>query len=235
MKIDDTSGIAETILAVGDCNTLGVGNLLGASYPERVAYALGKPVDNFGYTMATSREGLSLLRDNLSVQHSCVIIQFGLVDSYSTFKYAPYVLYYPDNLFRKQCRSIVKKIKKVCRNSGLNRTLGEVSVVPEEEYYANMLAMVHMCGPRTVLLPETIPHHDKQRNAAIQRYNQLLARIAATCANCHLIDLYAAFDAHLATYYTDKTHANAEGYAYIAEHITGILLKNDVCPALPTQ
>lgn len=233
MKIDDASDSVGTILAVGDCNTLGVGNLLGASYPERVARALGMPVANYGYTMATSREGISLLRDNLSVRHSCVFIQFGLVDAYSTFKYAPYVLYYPDNPLRKQFRSIVKKIKKICRNRGLNRTLGEVSVVPEEEYYANMLAMVQMCAHRIVILPETLPHHDQQRNAAIRRYNRVLARIAARHDNCHVVDLYAEFDAHLTTYYTDKTHANAAGYAYIAKSITRILRKEGICPAFP--
>lgn len=54
------------ILAVGDCNTSGVGKLIGHSYPERVEQRLNVAVTNCGHTMATSREGYYLLRGIIS-------------------------------------------------------------------------------------------------------------------------------------------------------------------------
>ena len=75
-----------TILAVGDCNTLGAGEFRNNGYPERLADLTGATVKNCGFTMSTTREGLHLLGDNLEPGHGCVIIQFGLVDSYATFR-----------------------------------------------------------------------------------------------------------------------------------------------------
>ena len=132
----------KSILAVGDCNTLGAGEFRNNGYPERVGELLGVSVKNCGYTMSTTREGVYLLEDNLEEQHDCVIIQFGLVDSYATFRYSPYVLYFPDNPLRKQLRSLVKKYKKICRRRGLNEKFGEVPVVPAAEYERNLRRMV---------------------------------------------------------------------------------------------
>ncbi len=77
------------LLAVGDCITLGVGECLGNSYPERAGKRLGCPVTNRGYTLSTSREGIHLLHDNLQTGHDSVILQFGVADSHLSFRYAP--------------------------------------------------------------------------------------------------------------------------------------------------
>jgi lysophospholipase L1-like esterase len=207
------------ILAIGDCNMLGVGELQGAAYPERVADMLGMSLQNNAYTMSTTREGLQLLQDNLSSEHENVFIQFGLVDSYFTFKYSPYILYYPDTFFRKQLRSIVKKYKKICRNCGLNKKLGEINVVAPDEYQENLSRMVRLCGERAVILLETLPHYEERRNPAIQQYNTLLKQVAATASNCHVIELYDDFAANMEKFYVDATHANAEGYAFIASRV----------------
>ena len=127
------SSFSKGILAIGDCITSGVSNYLGNSYPERVGMALNVPVKNCGKGMCSSREGIALLRDNDSEEFDCVIIQFGLKDAYSTFKYSPNILYYPDNFIRKQLRSIVKKYKKICKKIGLNELLGTAKVVSEHE------------------------------------------------------------------------------------------------------
>ncbi len=173
--------------------------------------------------MSTTREGIHLLKDNLRKEHDLVIIQFGLVDSYSTFKYAPYVNYYPDNVFRKQLRSIVKKYKKSCRKLGLNRKYGEVPVVPAEEYEQNIRCMVRICKGKNVILPETIPNLQEKRNRAIGEYNAILKTIASVEENCTLLPLYDAFSRNMADYYQDGTHANAEGYDYIARRIVDLL------------
>lgn len=214
---------AGAILAVGDCNTLGVGPCRGDSCPERVARQLGMPVTNRGYTMSTSREGRYLLSDALADEHRLVIIQFGLVDAYRTLGCAPYVLYYPDNFVRKQARSILKKIKKISRKSGLNRLLGEQPVVPMAEYQANISWMVERCAGRRVILPETIPHHDSSRNDLIKQYNRALATIASHFPMCHLVETYADFSANQHIFYADATHANALGYELIAAKIVAKL------------
>ena len=113
------SSVSQGILAIGDCITSGVSHCLGNSYPERVGMALNVRVKNCGKAMCSSREGITLLRDNESDEFDCVFIQFGLKDAYSTFKYSPNILYYPDNFMRKQLRSIVKKYKKICKKIGL--------------------------------------------------------------------------------------------------------------------
>ena len=205
------------MLAVGDCIMLGVEECLDNSYPEKIATALGGKVKNCGTPMCTSREGRTLLNDNLSDAYDCIFLQFGLADAYFTFTYAPYVLYYPDNFFRKQVRSIVKKYKKICRKSGLSKRLGESQVVPQDEYRANFLQMIEQCGERTIIIPETIPNQETYRNEALQRYNAELKMIADSKSNCHLISLFDDFLPHFSDFYLDIGHPNAAGYQYIAE------------------
>ena len=216
------------ILAVGDCITLGVEQCLGNSYPEKTAKALGVKIKNSGYTMSTTREGLALLNDNLSDDYDCIFLQFGLADAYYTFRYAPYIPYYPDHFFRKQLRSIVKKYKKICRNTGLSKRFGESQVVSEAEYSANFLHMINQCEERMVIIAETIPHHETHRNGAIQRYNTLLKMITDTRTNCHLIRLFDDFLPHFSDFYLDQGHPNDAGYQHIADKILVYIKTNQM-------
>lgn len=215
------------IVAVGDCNTLGAGPNHKSSYPERVGAALGAAVCNTGFTMSTTREGIHLLSDHIN-DADCVMIQFGLVDSYKTFKYSPYFLYYPDNPARRLLRSVAKKYKKICRKKGLNRSIGEVNVVPVEEYEKNLRQMVKLCGSRLVLLIDTVPNKELQRNGEIQKYNSVLEKVAADYSNCLRVELYDIFEDNLGKFYMDSTHCNAAGYDVIAakviEHLRRSLL-----------
>ncbi len=208
------------ILAIGDCNTLGVAEFTENSYPERLGQALHKHVRNSAYTMATTREGIRLLKDNISEDTVLLLIQFGLVDSYQTFIYAPYVLYYPDNFLKKQGRSLVKKYKKLCRKYGLNRRFGEKKVVPELEYKNNLEQMILSAGNAPVLLIDTIPHKQQERNPRILRYNEILDELAATHHNCRRIHLYKHFLENMDCFYADETHCNSKGYAYITDVLT---------------
>ena len=208
------------ILAVGDCNTKGIRQYVGKSYPELVAKNFSCPVKNCGFTMSTTREGISLLQDNLTAEIDVVFIQFGLVDSYTTFRYAPYVLYYPDSFWRKMYRNVIKKYKKTCRKIGLHEKIGKCNVVSEEEYESNIREMITRCGSRGVFLPETIPHHDSSRNRRIMRYNEILKDIADDFQGCHLVRAYDEFSMNMETYYHDATHMNGAGHTALSKRIT---------------
>jgi len=216
------------ILAVGDCIVSGVKELRGNSYPERVGKVFNVTVKNCGTTMSSSREGIHLLRDNLSDDFDCVIIQFGVKDSYSSFKYAPNILYYPDNVIRKLMRSIVKKYKKICRNMGLNKRFGEVPVVPETEFRENILNLIHQCRKRHIILPEIIAHQEARRNPSIKQYNSILQELAQSRKNCCFVKLFDVFLENMPEFYLDEGHPNDIGYTYIADEIVRCLAGKNV-------
>lgn len=213
------TSFSKGILAIGDCITSGVSNCLGNSYPERVGMALNVPVKNCGKAMCSSREGITLLRDNDSEEFDCVIIQFGLKDAYLTFKYSPNILYYPDNFIRKQLRNIVKKYKKICKKIGLNELLGTARVVSEHDYRNNILKMVDQCQGRQIILPEIIPSQELYRNESLQQYNKILEQIAKSRNNCLYISIFDDFLKKIPEYYLDVGHPNAIGYGHISEKI----------------
>lgn len=211
------------IIAVGDCNTLGADPLEGKSFPERLGKLIGADVMNLGHTMATTREGINLLRDSFLDDVDCVFIQFGLVDSYKTFKFSPYILYYPDNFLRKQIRSVVKKYKKTCRKIGLNKYLGEVNVVTIDEYEDNIRKMIEYVIPRTVVLIDTIPSKKLELNCEIRKYNKTLTSICEEYPNCIKVDLEVFFKENFDNFYLDQTHCNKLGCDYIAQKIRDAL------------
>ena len=213
----------KTMLALGDCNTLGVGKLHQNGYPRRAAARLGMHLRNCAWTMATTREGINLLQDHMSPEVEIVLIQFGLVDSYLTFRFAPYVLYYPDNPLRKQYRSLVKSYKKFCRRRGLHRLFGSCEVVEPEEYERNLETMIATAGSARVLLLETIPHHQQRRNHNIRRYNEILATIARRHRRVDRIALYDRFTSDMERLYLDETHCNAAGHELIARCVVEAL------------
>ena len=207
------------ILAIGDCNTLGSNELANDSYPERLGSYYKAEVINTGLTMSTSREGIELLKHHFDDDVDCVTIQFGLADSYKTFKYAPYIPYYPDNIVRKQIRRLVKKYKKISRRVGLSKRLGEVNVVPFEEYRDNYRKMIESTQGKLVILLETIPNQITWRNSEIVRYNGIIRQLAAEYPNCIFIELYDHFLKRFNDFYLDPTHSNEKGYNFIAEQI----------------
>ena len=216
------------LLAVGDCITLGIQDCLGNSYPEKLGARLGCRVTNRGFTMSTSREGKNLLEDNLREDHDCVILQFGVADSHMTFRFAPYVLYYPDRSSRKFFRNIVKKYKKLAKRYGLNQRFGEARVVSEHEYRANFLQMIDWCGDRQVILPETIPHQETFRNPAIKRYNEILEDLSRPRDNCIYVEVFDDLVDNMGALYLDKGHPNGLGYELIADKIVSALARRTV-------
>lgn len=210
------------ILALGDCNTLGVQNLKANAYPERVAKALNKTVKNCGFTMSTTNEMLHFFQNFKDNETEIILIQYGLVDSWKTFKYAPYVLYYPDNKIRKVFRKIVKKYKKIAKKIGLNKLLGVSNVVALEAYKNNIELVIEKSQDCTIFLISTIPNLDDiSRNGEIIRYNQALFRLSEQYSHVHFIDLYNDF-INKPEYYLDNTHMNELGHEIITQKILSV-------------
>jgi len=210
-----------TVLALGDCNTLGVKDLKGNAYPEKFASALGKRVDNCGFTMSTTYEMLHFFEDFKEQEKEIILIQYGLVDSWKTFKYAPYVLYYPDNAIRKIFRKIVKKYKKIAKKIGLNKLLGVSNVVALDMYENNIKTVLEKTRESTVFLIDTIPNLEISRNSEIVRYNQVLSRLSKQYDHVHYVEVYDDF-LDKPEYYLDNTHMNEQGYERITKNILSV-------------
>jgi lysophospholipase L1-like esterase len=213
------------ILALGDCNTLGVKSLKGSAYPEKFARTLGKTVKNCGFTMSTTQEMLYLFEDFKGQEKEIVLIQYGLVDSWKTFKYAPYVLYYPENSIRKIFRKIVKKYKKIAKNMGLNKLLGVSNVVALDDYRNNIKTVLQETRKSIVFLIDTIPNLEISRNNEIMRYNQVLSELSNEYEHVHYVEVYDDF-LDRPKYYLDNTHMNEKGYEQITQKILSVYLKS---------
>ena len=209
------------ILALGDCNTLGIQHLKGDAYPERFAKALNKSVDNCGFTMSTTNEMLYFLEDFKKDDTEIILIQYGLVDSWKTFKYAPYVLYYPDNSMRKIFRKIVKKYKKIAKTIGLNRLLGVLNVVDIQEYQSHIESLIQRSQDCKIFLISTVPNLDATRNSEIERYNEVLSQLSQTHDHVYYVQVYDDFLAH-PDYYLDKTHMNDTGYDILTQELLSV-------------
>jgi len=209
------------ILALGDCNTLGTQYLMGNAYPERFAKVLNKNVDNCGFTMSTTNEMLHFFQDFKDKKTEIILIQYGLVDSWKTFKYAPYVLYYPDNKIRKIFRKIVKKYKKIAKRIGLNKLLGVSNVVDLEVYRNNMESVIQKSKDCTIFLISTIPNLDTSRNSEIVRYNEVLSQLSEQYTHVYHVEVYNDFLDH-PEYYVDNTHMNEAGYEIITQKILSV-------------
>jgi len=212
------------ILALGDCNTLGDIHYENNSFPERFARKIEAHVKNCGYTMTTTREMIYFAKENLQTAN-IILIQYGLVDSWLTFKYSPYVLYYPDNFLRKIARKIVKKYKKTARKIGLNKLIGARNVVPIDEYKNNIKALVADNQNKIFILIDTVPNNHLNRNENIKKYNKILKEIARKYKNCYYLDIYEIFINNLDNYYLDATHINDIGYDAITNKLLELYKK----------
>ncbi|TLP37798.1 SGNH/GDSL hydrolase family protein [Arcobacter arenosus] len=211
--------MSKKILALGDCNTEGDVHFRNNAFPERFAKQIDFECINCGYTMSTTKEMINFYNDNISEEIDVILIQYGLVDSWRTFKYSPYVLYYPDSFFRKLGRKIIKKYKKIARSLGLNTLFGSKFSVSPEEYKRNIEKIVNDSKDKLVFLIDTIPNKDLKRNIYIKQYNSILDEISTNNKNCHKVNLYDEFEKNLDNFYLDETHINDKGYDLIAKRL----------------
>ena len=207
------------ILALGDCNTLGYAESYHNSFVEKFAKLVNKKVKNCGYTMSTTREMLYFYKEFYKDDLEIILVQYGLVDSWKTFKYSPYVLYYPDNFLRKVYRKIVKKYKKIARKFYLNKLFGEKFVVPLEEYRFNLEYVINNSKNQKVFLIETPPNKETNRNKYIKIYNKVLLELADKYNNCYVIKIYDELENRMDDFYLDNTHLNEKAYNFVANKI----------------
>jgi lysophospholipase L1-like esterase len=216
------------LLFLGDCNTQGIKDNYLNSYPEKLAKYLNIDIINAGYTMSTTYEMIELHKKYFSTDISAIFIQYGLVDSWKTFKYSPYVLYYLDSFFRKIARKIVKKYKKITKNMGMQNYFGTKYVVNKDIYIQNILQIINKSDV-PIFLIQTVPNKESFRNKYIKYYNKLLDDIAIN-NNCHLIEIYDYFEDNLDRLICDDgTHINDEGYDYISNEILEYIKKENIC------
>jgi hypothetical protein len=207
------------LLSLGDCNTQGIAETESFAYPVLLARRLGVPVRNCGLAMATIREGWEHAQRQLSADTAYLTIQFGLVDSWLTFRGAPYVLYYPDNPGRRLLRKLVKRLKKSARKLGIHKWLGEAHVVSPEEYRARLIAIIQLARQRSpdvrIALIATAPTVVPDRNPGIEKFNGIMRRVAEETKCCY-IDGYTPFVGK-PELILDSVHLNREAHATVSE------------------
>ncbi|MGB1950383.1 MAG: SGNH/GDSL hydrolase family protein [Marinobacter sp.] len=213
-------------IAYGDCNTEGLKDYHEPVWPELVARHLGQRLVNCGHTMSTTRELLRYARAFPPGDYQVAFIQYGLVDSWQVFRGAPYVLYYPDNPFRKIARKLVKKIKKLGRRLHLLQRLGAVEQVPLAEYLGNVSRVMGLAPQTRFVLVATPPNLDEPRNPRIRTYNQALRDLAKQHHNAVVADAYdQLWASRSACLMADGTHLSAEGHRVVAKAVISALTR----------
>lgn len=211
-------------VAYGDCNTEGLKDYHEPVWPEIVAQQLGLSLTNCGHTMSTTRELLEYADAFPPSGYQLALIQYGLVDSWLTFRGAPYVLYYPDNPRRKLARKLVKKLKKWARRFHLQDRWGAVEQVPLDEYLDNIERVVQSAPDTQFVLVATPPNHDESRNPRIERYNEGLRQMTARLPNSVLADAYDLLWRRKAqALMVDGTHLTDVGHQLLAETVISAL------------
>jgi lysophospholipase L1-like esterase len=226
MQISNTTQ-KKKVLFLGDCNTLGTPEIEGDAYPEQLAQHLNIDVINCGHTMSTTREGCEYFKKKFTKDIDLLCIQYGLVDSWLTFKYAPYVLYYPDSKLRKFGRKLTKKFKKLCKKFGLNESIGTQNVVPLEEYLNHILWIHEHSSNTPIILIDTVPNKDISRNSEIKRYNQALSDFTVQHCNIFKLNIYTNFEGNQKQHYIDPTHISPAGHKFVANKLFA-LIQSDI-------
>lgn len=217
MNIFEAGGVCT---AYGDCNTEGFRTLDGPVYAQLISDACGLTLKNCGHTMSTTRELLQFADAFSPSESALVLIQYGLVDSWLTFRGAPYILYYPDSPRRKFARKLVKKIKKWARHLQFQKIFGAIEQVPIEEFVSNVRLVVQSAPNTQFVLVATAPNLDEPRNPRILKYNEALLTLASEEANAAYADawhdLWSDRDNCLMS---DGTHLTAKGHRLVASSV----------------
>jgi len=219
------------ILAVGDCNTCGTGrptpdNCVPAQLARRLqASGQACSVQNLGYRMSTTREGLVRMQRDAEPA-DVVLVNFGLVDAWITSIPRIYIPYYPDNFVRKQLRKLLKSTKRRLRSPLARRFVPSGTVVPEAEYTANLeriISIAQQWDGATILLWGTAPSLEAHRAPSIHEYNAQMHALAQRMDipyidTTSLIEGLSAEDT-----YQDDTHLAGPAVDRIAERMAGVI------------
>lgn len=216
------------ILAIGDCNTAGAKETAdNLNVPQQFARLLDNhgfecSIQNLGYTMSTSREGLC--RSNLEAEPcDILLLNFGLVDAWITSLPMLYISYYPDNPFKKFLRKMLKSLKKRLRGETTRKIIPVGHVVPLAEFRSNIETIISrvtaLSANTTIILWGTVPvEGDEQRNKDLESYDQTLSDIAKSQG--YFLDTAAILKGKSTRkLYQDAVHLSVEGSLFIAEQL----------------
>lgn len=215
------------ILSIGDCNTSGLETF---SVPSVLVDKLTQrgyhcALQNLGEAMNTSREGAAKAQA-LASPADLVLINFGLVDAWTTSIPWLYISYFPDNRLKRLSRKLLKSVKKRLRGPTARKLLSSGPVVPLHEFTNNIMVIIqHIRGQNpdaTIVLWGTAPSSDEERNHRLVSYDLQLAEIAGQEG------LFLDTKALLEPYgrqqtYQDAVHLSHTGCDLIADGILGLL------------
>jgi hypothetical protein len=175
------------VLAVGDCNTHGLNSPPANTILDKFCHCLelaGYPTvsQNLGCGMATSREGIAIMRERAKPA-DIALINFGLVDSWITSIPKIYIAYFPDNRLKKIARKALKYTKRRLRSPLMRRIVPTGNVVPLDEYRRNIETLINIArrlNPDVwiVLWGSPPVQNDDRRNEELLRYNAELHDVA---------------------------------------------------------
>jgi len=221
-----------TFVALGDCNTCGIPEAAGEIVPALVAAGLQEYGDacslvNLGFTMSTTREGLAKLRD-FQGPIDLLLINYGLVDAWTTSLPGIYLSYYPDNFLKSFGRRMLKSIKRRLRNPTLRKRVPVGEVVPLAEYEANLRSLVAHARERSpqgsIILWGTAPVRDQPaRNQMIDRYNATMKSVADASHDvlyCDTSRVVSRLEQH--QIYLDDVHLSPTAASDIASAILAL-------------
>ena len=217
----------KVLLTIGDCNTLPTDLLPKNQYlATYIQKNLGNNIElkNYGQPMATTREGIAILKD-YPLKPDYVVINFGLVDSWITSIPSIYISYYPFTIWRKYPLKWLKMIKKKLRH--IKKIVPRGNVVPSQEYIKNIHTLIDQCrvynkGAKIIIW--TTPHaqNNPARNIEIDRYNTYLREIAKE-ANCTLCESANYIDFSKTDNYLDDVHLSSEAAKNLGKAIAETL------------
>ncbi len=220
------------VLAVGDCNTWGIidppiGNTILDKFCRQLEsddYDVAS--QNLGYGMATTREGVQLMRREAKLA-DVVLINFGLVDTWVTSIPKIYIPYYPDNFLRKRLRKLLKFVKRRLRSPWLRRFVPTGHVVPIDEYTQNfreMIAIARANNPQAIVLLWGSPpvQDDVARNANLKQYNQQLEQLATETNSLYISTATLIDKLPNEAAYLDAVHLNEEATEVIAAQLARV-------------
>ena len=235
------SGNPIRVLAVGDCNTCGitvppVGNTILDKFCRQLENGGHITASqNLGYGMATTREGVQLMRRRARPA-DVVLINFGLVDTWITSIPRFYIPYFPENPLRKRLRKLLKFVKRRLRAPRMRRFVPVGPVVPIDEYARNVREMITIArtyNPNsTVLLWGSPPvQHDPARNANLQRYDKRLEQVANETNSLFVSTVPITNQLSASAAYVDEVHLNEAATAAIASQLAAVYRSEQLAAA----
>ena len=226
------------ILTLGDCNTLGMELLQSSAYTfpyKLISFMQDDGFDvellNLGMTMSTTREGVTLMKDQ-GVQYAAdlIIINYGLVDCWVTTIPSIYVPYYPDSPGRKRRRKLLKSLKRRLRRPLLLRFVPTGYVVSPDEFSKNLTEMANLARNKNsgvdIIFWGSMPvREDATRNESLILYNAVLKEVASKVGGYYL-DASSLFneDEEKSLWYLDEVHLTAEVHGRIAQGMQALWL-----------